>query len=498
MKLPSSYPYLKASLWVLALFGVACAINLYYINKLVIFESGVWLPPLSFRYQTSVLFSALREHLTLIIGFTALSFTIPFQLTLRQKADPKHLHFLYIAFTGLYSLFALDQIWLELQGLERSNHALFFVLTVALILGWRTAVAFGFLNWLVLGFMYHWFIILPSYPSESYFSTLVSETHLFAPIFLAAFVGLVAQVLDLKRFSLVVIIFLFPLSECLLSLATLISTWAPPFFFKRFTQNLLVNFVLSFGLWGLIKYQLKRSSQSLQLTQHELALVQAELRALRAQINPHFMLNSLSVIHHLIRTKPDEARDLVLDLSDVFQRTLRAGDFVALKDELEHVKSYLALEQARLTDRLEVQWSILAKDKLDLLVPTLILQPIVENAVQHGIAPQASGGLISIVIQQIENDVCIEVADNGVGFDRSKFDLKTSSETTLTGHSIGLKNIDYRLRLLYGQSYKLSIHSQQAIGTTVSLRIPCQTDSLKFSLHEALAKPENKKALTTT
>lgn len=120
-------------------------------------------------------------------------------------------------------------------------------------------------------------------------------------------------------------------------------------------------------------------------------MVEAELRALRAQINPHSLLNALSVIHHLVRTQPERARELILDLSDLFQHSLRSGQFVTLKQELEHVRAYLALEQARLTQRLSVTWTILAEDQLGTLVPTLCLQPLVENAVKHGIAPQPKG-----------------------------------------------------------------------------------------------------------
>jgi sensor histidine kinase YesM len=332
--------------------------------------------------------------------------------------------------------------------------------------------------------------VLLEYPNARFTETLFLETHLFAPIFLAAFVGQATRLLGIKRFSFLPLLFLGLLSESLLSLATLISTWAPPFYFERFTRNVIATPLLMMGYWAIVKYQLSRAQNTLALTQQELSLVQAELRTLRAQINPHFLLNSLSVIHHLIRTKPDEARNLVLDLSDIFQRTLRAGDFVPLGEEIEHVKSYLALEKARLTNRLTIHWSILAEDKLGILVPTLILQPIVENAVQHGIAPQAKGGILSIVIQQRGQDILIEVADNGVGFEATALDLQNTQPGALSGASMGLRNIDYRLRLLYGDGYRIELDSTETVGTTVRLRIPSQADAIRPSLRKALTAGE--------
>ena len=126
----------------------------------------------------------------------------------------------------------------------------------------------------------------------------------------------------------------------------------------------------------------------------ELALAHAELRALRAQINPHFLFNALNTIRYFVRTDPETARRLLLNLSEVFQRALRSGEFVPLRDELSYVKSYLALEKARLDERLQVEWIVPGEDHLDHPVPTLILQPIVENAVVHGIATESGGGTV--------------------------------------------------------------------------------------------------------
>ena len=492
-RLAARHRYIMQSFcWVLALLCVASAVNLYYINKLVIVESGVWLPPLNFRYQFDALLRSFREQIIPILGLFALSFSKPFRLALKDQSNKRSSQWLFFSLLVMYGAFALDQYQLERSSIGFANHASFIILVVSLLLGARAGIFIGLLNLLVYGSLFHKFHILPDYPDGTFWRTLFSETHLFAPIFLAAMVGLAKENVGQERFTLFSLLFFAVFSELMVSLSTLISTWAPPYFFERFSRNIVLSPLLFFMFWLLRRYQLERNSGKLQLTQQELALVQAELRALRAQINPHFLLNSLSVIHHLIRTQPEQARDLVLDLSDVFQRTLRAGDFVPLREELEHVKSYLALEQARLTKRLNVQWSILPEDKLDVLVPTLIVQPIVENAVQHGLAPKPEGGMISILIKQRADDLLIEIADNGLGFDLGEIEL--SSKLLPTGASLGLRNIDYRLRLLYGETYKLNIESTVGVGTSVSLRIPCATEAIRPTLRLALEEAHKDKA----
>jgi hypothetical protein len=163
--------------------------------------------------------------------------------------------------------------------------------------------------------------------------------------------------------------------------------------------------------------QLELAEANLALTQTKLALAQGELRALHAQINPHFLFNSLNTIRYFIRTDPSQARDLLTSLSELFQRALSAGEFVSLREEISHVEAYLALEQARLNERLQVIWTNLARTALDAPVPTLVLQPLVENAVIHGISPKPEGGVLHIVISELGPDLLIQVDDNGLGFD---------------------------------------------------------------------------------
>ena len=212
------------------------------------------------------------------------------------------------------------------------------------------------------------------------------------------------------------------------------------------------------------------------LAQTQLALAQAELRALHAQINPHFFFNSLNTIRYFIRTEPETARDLLTKLSEIFQRSLSAGEFVPLREEISHVDAYLALEKARLEERLQIVWTNLAEEQLDLLVPTLILQPLVENAVIHGISPRTEGGALHIVINQVGDDLLLQVDDNGVGFEPPPLSDSATpdvpAEDARSRPAIGLRNVDSRLRRLYGPAYALILTSKLGKGTRAIVKIP--------------------------
>jgi signal transduction histidine kinase len=212
----------------------------------------------------------------------------------------------------------------------------------------------------------------------------------------------------------------------------------------------------------------------------ELIRTQAELRSLRAQINPHFLFNALNTIRYTIRTDTESARRLLLNLSEVFQRTLRSGEFVSLRDEISYVEAYLSLEKARLNERLGVHWGGLLlpdnpletkTDLLDQPIPTLTLQPLVENAVVHGIGGKSEGGAISITAEQNESDLVIKIEDNGIGIEPDQLAglLQTKADDRAC---IGLCNVDRRLRLLYGEAYRLVIQSEPGQGTRVLVRIP--------------------------
>jgi signal transduction histidine kinase len=207
----------------------------------------------------------------------------------------------------------------------------------------------------------------------------------------------------------------------------------------------------------------------------ELALAHAELRALRAQINPHFLFNALNTIRYFVRTEPEAARRLLLNLSEVFQRALRSGEFVPLQDELSYVQAYLALEQARLDNRLRVEWlppleTINESSLREQMVPTLILQPLVENAVVHGVSKKPEGGTVRIRVGRMDGALALQVADDGPGMTAER--LAQVLNPDWEGKSIGLRNVDGRLRALYGEAHRLIVDSEVDRGTAVQMRIP--------------------------
>ena len=205
----------------------------------------------------------------------------------------------------------------------------------------------------------------------------------------------------------------------------------------------------------------------------ELALARAELRALRAQINPHFFFNALNTIRYFVRTDPETARRLLLHFSEVFQRALRSGEFVPLREELGHVEAYLSLEQARLGERLRVEWAVRAEQYMECPVPTLILQPVVENAVVHGVASRSQGGVVRITVLPVTGDLTLQVEDDGPGIAPDRLAAILGPRN---GTSVGLHNVDSRLQALYGEGYHLVVESEVGHGTRVCIRVPLREE----------------------
>ncbi|MCW2755029.1 MAG: histidine kinase [Marmoricola sp.] len=199
-------------------------------------------------------------------------------------------------------------------------------------------------------------------------------------------------------------------------------------------------------------------------------LVQAEVRALRAQISPHFLYNALNAIASFVRTDPDRARELLLEFADFtrysFQRT---GEYTTLDEELRSVERYLVLEQARFGDRLGVTLRI-APEVLGVTIPVLSLQPLVENAVRHGIAAKAGGGRVTILAEDLDQEAIITIEDDGVGEDPDCVRRALAGDESLD--SIGLSNVDARLRSAYGEDYGLVVETALGAGTKVTVRVP--------------------------
>jgi len=198
-------------------------------------------------------------------------------------------------------------------------------------------------------------------------------------------------------------------------------------------------------------------------------LAHAEIRALRSQISPHFIYNALTTISHCIKTDPDEARELIMEFSDFTRYSFRAeGEFTTLAEELNNIDRYLILEKARFGDRLQVQLRI-APEVLPVVLPFLSLQPLVENAVRHGLG--GGSGTVSIIAEDAGSDCVISVEDDGIGMDPHRL-REEMTDSHLTGAHVGLGNVHDRLRGAFGDGCGLVVETGPGMGTKVSMKVP--------------------------
>ncbi|WP_070021992.1 sensor histidine kinase [Streptomyces sp. F-1] len=211
-------------------------------------------------------------------------------------------------------------------------------------------------------------------------------------------------------------------------------------------------------------------------------LVEAELRALRAQISPHFSCNALTAIASLVRTDPQRARELLLDFADFTRYSFRRhGEFTTLAEEFRSIGQYLVLEQARFGDRLRIDVQA-AVEVLPVAVPFLCVQPLVENAVRHGFEGSTGPGRITVLAGDVGAEAHITVEDDGAGMDPEKLRrILVSGGTAVSGGAgpggggsggVGLCNVDARLRRVYGDAYGLVVETAPGAGTKVRLRVP--------------------------
>ncbi len=232
-------------------------------------------------------------------------------------------------------------------------------------------------------------------------------------------------------------------------------------------SNLVIELIN--GLSSLLSNQLEiaEAEQSKQLAN------EAEIKSLQAQVSPHFLFNSLNIIVSLIRTNPDLARKLLLSLSQFFRKNLTGTTkkWTTLEEELGHVQAYLSIEEARFVDKLSTVYEI---DQLALQqkVPSLTLQPIIENAIKHGIKELDKDCIIKISVKQIEGNVLITIQDNGKGIESSRLNsiVKDIVESK-NGTGFGLYNVNRRLLLMLGEESTLRIFSKPNEGTIVSFKV---------------------------
>jgi two-component system LytT family sensor kinase len=200
-------------------------------------------------------------------------------------------------------------------------------------------------------------------------------------------------------------------------------------------------------------------------------LARAELAALQAQISPHFIYNTLNTIAAFIRTKPDEARQLLTEFADFTRRSFRRRDeFSTFAQELEYVHQYLSFEKARFGDRLSVVYRI-DPEILQTAMPVLVLQPLVENAIRHGIGRKPGPGRVIIAAEDRGNECFISVLDDGVGMAREQLDQVLRGRRRQR-FGVGLANVHERLRSIYGPEHGLHLESTPEAGTRVTLAIP--------------------------
>ena len=197
---------------------------------------------------------------------------------------------------------------------------------------------------------------------------------------------------------------------------------------------------------------------------------QAELRFLRAQIAPHFVYNALTAIESFVRTDPERARELLVGFADFTRYSFRShGQWVTMAEELRLVDTYLDLERARFGDRLSVTMRV-APEVLSVMLPSLVIQPLVENAVRHGLEPSERPGSLSISIADDGDEAAVRIQDDGVGADPLHLVRVLSGSDP--SDAVGLHNVDERLRAVFGEEHGVRIRSAIGVGTTVTLRIP--------------------------
>lgn len=247
------------------------------------------------------------------------------------------------------------------------------------------------------------------------------------------------------------------------------------------TENIKVNEVESLGLgFNIMMSNIKELKENSIKEQENLK--KSELRTLQAQINPHFLYNSLDSIMWIAEAnKSEKVVEIVSELSNFFRISLSKGkDWISIKDEIEQTRSYLNIQKIRYEDILDFKIDI-EEELLDYRILKMILQPVVENALYHGIKNKRSGGSIYIKGSKTEdNNLMLEIVDNGIGMSPEKlkeimaeFD-NNSFEYTKVKNGFGLSNVHKRIRMYYGDKYGVSIKSEVDKGTNVTLLVKCE------------------------
>jgi two-component system, LytTR family, sensor kinase len=253
--------------------------------------------------------------------------------------------------------------------------------------------------------------------------------------------------------------------------SAVIARWLPSFAYgphPRWVDVLIyatsvMVIVIELKIWNGVRLQIK-------LQEQERLLLHARIAALQNQINPHFLFNTLNSISSLVRVAPDTARELIIKLATILRRLLHSSDaFVPLQEEIDFIDNYLDIEVVRFgRDKLKVVKE-LDPASLDVMVPSMLLQPLVENSIKHGLSSKIDGGSIYLRSQLSGEHVTIEVEDDGVGMASVQL---LERPTGLGEGGIGMANVAERLKVLYGDTARMTIDSRNGTGTLVRLRLP--------------------------
>jgi len=213
------------------------------------------------------------------------------------------------------------------------------------------------------------------------------------------------------------------------------------------------------------------------LQEQEQLLLQARMEALQSQINPHFLFNTLNTISSLVRFDPDTAREMIVKLATILRRLMRKTDaFVPLRDEISFIDDYLDIEVVRFgRDKLKVIKD-LESSSLEILVPSMMLQPLVENSIKHGLSPKVEGGSITLRSRLVQERLSIEVEDDGVGMAGNGFLERPNG---IGGSGIGMANVSERLRVLFGETARMVVENSPSGGTLIRISLPV------YQAHEA-------------
>ncbi len=242
-----------------------------------------------------------------------------------------------------------------------------------------------------------------------------------------------------------------------------LSLWLPRFYYGQLTSVVLYAFILTIDY--VFESRSRIASQQIEAVRLSEQLSKAQVEALRRQMEPHFMFNSLNAISGLVRdNRNDAAVDMIVALSEFLRRAAEDSNRpqVVLEQEVAHLRQYLEIQQARFAERLQVTLDI-PSELLSAQVPSLVLQPLVENAIKHGIAKRAQGGTIQVAAHRSQGRLCLIVGNDGPA-------LPADWETKRSG--IGISNLRTRLQIMYGTGFELSLRNQDTGGVRASVTFP--------------------------